>query len=46
MEIFKYIKLDNDNILLQKMIINNSNYHIINKENGDKLLIKIYYLVQ
>jgi len=41
METFKFTKLDNGDILLQKIIIDNTNYTIINKENGDKLLKKI-----
>jgi len=41
METYKIIQLDNGNILLQKFIIDNINYTIIHKENGDKLLKKI-----
>ncbi len=41
MEIYKFTKLDNEDILLQKIIIDNTIYTIINKENGDKLLKKI-----
>lgn len=40
MEIYKFIKLDNGDILLQKIILDNTNYTIINKDNGDKLLRK------
>ncbi len=40
METYKFTKLDNGDILLQKIIIDNTNYTIINKENGDKLLKK------
>ena len=38
MEIYKMKKLDNNNILLEKVIIDTQKYTIINKENGDKLL--------
>jgi hypothetical protein len=41
MEIYKIIELENTDILLQKYIIDNNNYIIIDKENGDKLLKKI-----
>ena len=41
METYKFTKLDNGDILLQKIIIDNTNYIIINKENGDKLLKKL-----
>ena len=41
METYKFIKLDNDDILLKKIIIDSTNYTIINKDNGDKLLKKI-----
>ena len=41
METYKFTKLDNGDILLQKIIIDNVNYTVINKENGDKLLKKI-----
>ena len=40
MEIYKFVNLDNDDILLQKIIIDNSIYTVINKENGDILLKK------
>ena len=40
MKTYKFIKLDNGDILLQKIIIDNTTYTIINKENGDKLLKK------
>jgi hypothetical protein len=40
METYKFTKLDNGDILLQKITIDNTNYTIINKENGDKLLKK------
>lgn len=40
MEIYKFISLDTDDILLQRVIIDNINYTIINKENGDILLKK------
>ncbi len=38
MEAYKFIKLDNSDILLQKIVIDNVNYTVINKDNGDKLL--------
>ena len=41
MEIYKIIELENTDILLQKYIIDNNNYIIIDKDNGDKLLKKI-----
>jgi hypothetical protein len=40
-EIYKFIELDNGDILLQKIILNDTNYIIIDKNNGDKLLKKI-----
>ncbi len=42
MEIDKFTKLDNEDILLQKIIIDNTIYTIINKENGDKLYFFIF----
>lgn len=44
METYKFTKLDNGDILLQKIIIDNTNYIIIDKENGDKLLKKITHI--
>ena len=41
MEIYKFINLDNDDILLEKIIIDNKNYIIINQDNGNILLQKI-----
>lgn len=41
METYKIRNLDNGDILLQKNIIDNTNYNIIYKENGDILLQKI-----
>ena len=41
METYKIRNLDNGDILLLKNIIDNTNYIIIEKENGDKLLKKI-----
>lgn len=41
METYKFTKLDNGDILLQKIVIDNINYTVINKENDDKLLKKI-----
>jgi hypothetical protein len=38
METYKFVELDNGDILLQKIIIDNTSYTIINNENGDKLL--------
>lgn len=40
MEIYKFMNFDNGDILLQKIIIDNINYTIIDKENGNKLLKK------
>jgi hypothetical protein len=37
MEIYKFIDLDNNDILLSKIIIDKTNYTIINKDNGDIL---------
>lgn len=44
METYKFTKLPNGDILLQKIIIDNTNYTIINKDNGDKLLKKITHI--
>ena len=44
MEIYKFTELDNDDILLHKIIIDTINYTIINKDNGDKLLKKINHI--
>jgi hypothetical protein len=44
METYKFIQLDNGDILLQKMIIDNMNYTVIDKDNGDKLLKKITHI--
>jgi len=41
MEAYKFKKLYNGDILLKKIVIDNINYTIIDKENGDKLLRKI-----
>jgi hypothetical protein len=41
MEVYILNKLDNGDILLQKMIIDNTEYTIDHKDNGDKLLKKI-----
>jgi hypothetical protein len=41
METYKFVELDNGDILLQKIIIDNTSYTIINNDNGDKLLKKI-----
>jgi hypothetical protein len=41
MEVYKFIKLDNGDILLEKVVLDNTNYTIINKNNGDKILKKI-----
>ena len=35
-EIYKCIELNNGDILLQKIILDNTNYKIIDKDNGDK----------
>lgn len=44
MKTYKFTKLDNGDILLQKIIIDNTNYTVINRENGDKLLKKITHI--
>ena len=44
MEIYKYTQSNDGDILLQKIIINDGNYTIINKDNGDKLLKKITHI--
>ena len=41
MEVYKFINLNNGDILLEKVIIDNIDYCIINKNNGDKILKKI-----
>lgn len=41
MEVYKFKNLDNGDILLEKVILDNTNYTIINKNNGDKILKKI-----
>ncbi len=40
MEVYKFINLDNDDILLEKTIIDNTNYIIIKQEDGNILLKK------
>ena len=40
MEVYKYINLDNGDILLEKLLLDNNNFTIINKDNGDILLKK------
>lgn len=40
MENYKFNKLSNDDILLEKIILNETDYTIINKDNGDKILKK------
>ena len=42
METYKFTKLNNGDILLQKIVIDNINYTVINKENGDKITIILY----
>ena len=44
METYKYTEIDNDNILLEKIIIDDTNYTIINYENGNKLLKKKVFI--
>ena len=44
MEIYKYIQLDNDDILLEKIILDTTQYTIINKDNGDIILKKNNYI--
>lgn len=41
-DIYEIINLENGDILLKKIIIDNTLYFIINKENGDILLKKIH----
>ncbi len=40
MQVYKLLELSNGDILLQKGIMDNKNYTIVNKENGDILLKK------
>ena len=44
MNTYKFTQLDNGDILLQKIIIDNANYTIINKDNGDLLLKKLTHV--
>jgi len=41
MEVYKFKNLDNGDILLEKVVLDNANYTIITKNNGDKILKKI-----
>lgn len=41
MDVYKFKNLDNGDILLEKVVLDNTNYTIINKNNGDKILKKI-----
>jgi hypothetical protein len=41
MEVYKFLNLDNGDILLEKVVLDNTNYTITHKNNGDKLLKKI-----
>ena len=41
MEVYKFKNLENGDILLEKIILDDTNYTITNKNNGDKLLKKI-----
>lgn len=41
MKVYKFINLDNGDILLEKVQILEENYKIIDKTNGDKLFKKI-----
>ncbi len=41
MEVYKFKNLDNGDILLEKVALDNTNYTITHKNNGDKLLKKI-----
>jgi hypothetical protein len=41
MEVYKFNNLENGDILLEKIILDNMNYTIINQDNGDKILKKI-----
>ena len=43
-ETYKFNELDNGDILLQKIIIDTTKYIIINKDNDDKLLKKIFII--
>lgn len=38
MEVFKFIELNNSDILLEKIFIDENNFTITHKSNGDKLL--------
>lgn len=44
MEVYKFINLDNDDILLEKTIIDNTNYIIIKQEDGNILLKKTNFV--
>ena len=41
MEVYKFKNLDNGDILLEKVVLDNTNYTIVNKNNRDKILKKI-----
>jgi hypothetical protein len=41
MSVYKFIDLENSDILLQTVLIDNSNYNVITNKNGDKILKKI-----
>jgi len=41
MEVYEFKNLDNGDILLEKVLLDCTNYTIININNGDKLLKKI-----
>jgi len=44
MEVYKFINLDNDDILLEKTTIDNTNYIIIKQEDGNILLKKTNFV--
>ena len=45
MDTYKFTKLDNGDILLQKIIIDNTNYVLTKIDNGDILLKKINHVI-
>jgi hypothetical protein len=41
MEVYKFETLDNGDVLLKKVVLDNTNFTVVNKSNGDKVLKKI-----
>lgn len=46
METYKVTYMDNGNILLEKIMIDDSKYTVVNMENGNKLLIKNIFITK